>query len=100
MRPIGGLTPRQKELLDFIKRYTADNGLSPSYEEMMAGTGIVSKGVVHGFLSRMRQSGLVSFTDRPRSVVILHSTCPSCGRHLIEASNEKEKVSIRAASSD
>jgi repressor LexA len=38
-----GLTPRQKQVLDYVARYTAEKGFSPSYSEIMAACGWKSK---------------------------------------------------------
>lgn len=57
------MTPKQKQLLDFIKAYlAASDGVSPSYQEMCDGIGLKSKGgihrlvlglVVHGYITRI-----------------------------------------------
>jgi repressor LexA len=41
------LTRRQKELMDFLAKFVADNGYSPSYEEIAAGLGLASLATVH-----------------------------------------------------
>ena len=34
-----GLTPKQKQLFDFIRMYQKEKGQSPSYDEMLVGVG-------------------------------------------------------------
>ena len=41
------LTRRQKELMDFLAKFVADNGHSPSYEEIASGLGLASLATVH-----------------------------------------------------
>ncbi len=41
------LTRRQKEVLDFIARFTEENGYSPSYEEVAEGLKLASLATVH-----------------------------------------------------
>ena len=42
-----GLTPRQREVLDFINKFVQDNGHSPSFSEIASGLDIKSKSNVH-----------------------------------------------------
>lgn len=50
------MTPRQRQALDFITRYSADHGYSPSYREIADALGFAnvsgSYRVVHGLLQR------------------------------------------------
>lgn len=41
-----GLTPRQMEVLHFIKGFIAANGFSPTYEEIATGVGSKSRGTI------------------------------------------------------
>jgi repressor LexA len=41
------LTKRQKEVLEFIAKFLADNGYSPSYEEIASGLDLASLATVH-----------------------------------------------------
>jgi repressor LexA len=41
------LTPRQKELMDFLAAFIRDHGYSPSYEEIASGLGLASLATVH-----------------------------------------------------
>ena len=41
------LTRRQKEVMDFLSNFIANNGYSPSYEEIASGLGLASLATVH-----------------------------------------------------
>lgn len=54
------LTRRQSDLLAFIKRYSAEHGYAPSYDEMKVGIGIVSKSGIHRLVSGLRERGAIT----------------------------------------
>ena len=37
------LTPRQKDVLDFVVSYQSDKGFSPTYKEIAEGVGVLSR---------------------------------------------------------
>lgn len=51
------LTPRQKEVLDFLVEYTERHGFSPSFEEIAAGLKLASLATVHKHISALEQKG-------------------------------------------
>lgn len=51
------LTPRQKEVLDFLVEYTERNGYSPSFEEIAAGLKLASLATVHKHITALEQKG-------------------------------------------
>lgn len=51
------LTPRQKEVLDFLVTYTERNGYSPSFEEIAAGLQLASLATVHKHITALEQKG-------------------------------------------
>jgi repressor LexA len=51
------LTPRQKEVLDFLVEYTERNGYSPSFEEIAAGLDLASLATVHKHITALEQKG-------------------------------------------
>lgn len=53
------MTPRQKDLIDVIKRLTVD-GVPPTYGEMSQAMG-TGKGNIHRILHDLRDLGLVDF---------------------------------------
>lgn len=69
-RPLGGgLTKRQRELLDFIRGYVTTHGYSPSFDEMMKALGLASKSGVHRLVHGLRDRGYIEFRyNQARSV--------------------------------
>lgn len=53
------LTPRQKEVLDFLVDYIGRHGYSPSFEEIAAGLRLSSLATVHKHISALEQKGYV-----------------------------------------
>ena len=53
------MTPRQKQALDFIKKFWQDNGYAPSYEEMKEGLGMKSKSSVAAVIDRLEERGFI-----------------------------------------
>lgn len=80
-----GLTQQQAELLDFIRRYGAEKGASPSYDEMTVGAGIPSKGSIHRLLKALEERGAIttSMDGRYRSITVTdHIPCLSALRAM------------------
>lgn len=53
------MTPRQRQLYDFIDAYFVDFGYSPTVREMRDGIGCKSTSEVHRMLTALKQRGLV-----------------------------------------
>lgn len=53
------ITARQRQILEFIARFTASNGFAPSYEEIRAAHGLSSKGQVNALIERICFRGLL-----------------------------------------
>jgi repressor LexA len=51
------LTPRQKEVLDFILKFSERHGYSPSFEEIAGGVDLASLATVHKHVSALEQKG-------------------------------------------
>ena len=71
--PAAAMTPKQKELLDFIKLYgTEQGGISPSYDEMKDYLGIASKSGIHRMVCELEERGLIRrLENRARSIVVV-----------------------------
>ena len=66
------LTQRQKEMYDFIRAYYAQHGIAPSFMEMMAATGRVSKSGVHRVLTALEERGFIRrMRDRARAIELI-----------------------------
>lgn len=53
------LTPRQKELLDFLMEFISANGYSPSYEEIAGGLKLASLATVHKHISALEKKNYI-----------------------------------------
>jgi len=51
------LTPRQKEVLDFILKFSELHGYSPSFEEIAGGVDLASLATVHKHVTALEQKG-------------------------------------------
>jgi SOS-response transcriptional repressor LexA len=60
-----GLTPRQAELLAFIKDYITRNGFPPSYAEMAEAVDVKAVSYVHRMVHALRDRGYIHL--RPAS---------------------------------
>ncbi len=63
------ITRRQHELYDFISRFVAENGYSPSFEEIKIGMGLNSLATVHKHVTNLETKGLLTRDyNRSRSI--------------------------------
>jgi SOS-response transcriptional repressor LexA len=68
----GPLTRSQRKVLEFIRGYILEHGLSPSYIEIAAGIGVKGKGSVALHVARLRERGFITYQDnRARSIAIV-----------------------------
>jgi repressor LexA len=51
------LSPKQQKFLDFIHRFTAEQGHAPSYDEIMMGLGFKSLGTVNWYVKTLEAEG-------------------------------------------
>ncbi len=58
-----GLTNKQAETLDFIKKFIAKNGYSPSVREICSGLGLSSPATVFVHIKKLEEKGYVSQTN-------------------------------------
>ena len=67
-----GATRKQEDLLSFIKSYTADNGISPSFAEMQLAVGLKSKSGVHRLVDALEERGRIRrIPQRARAIEIV-----------------------------
>lgn len=57
------LTRRQHEILEFLREYTAENQISPTYEEIAQRLG-VNKVTIYGHVSEMERKGIIERAAR------------------------------------
>src|SRR2546427_10822048 len=66
------ITKRQRELYDFLSRFVAENGYSPSYEEIKVGMGLSSLATVHKHVTNLEKKQLLTRDyNRSRSIDLL-----------------------------
>jgi repressor LexA len=66
------ITKRQHELYDFLSRFVAENGYSPSYEEIKGGMGLNSLATVHKHVTNLEKKGLLTRDyNRSRSIDLI-----------------------------
>jgi len=67
------LTPRQSDLLKYIARYQGENdGVSPSFEQMMTELSLHSKSGVHRLISGLEERGYIRrLHNRARAIAII-----------------------------
>ena len=66
------ITKRQREIYDFIARFVAERGYSPSFEEIGEGTGLSSLATVHKHVTNLEKKGLLKRDyNRSRSIDVL-----------------------------
>lgn len=70
------MTPKQAELLQFIKDYMAENdGVAPSFMEMTAGVGLASKSGIHRMLTALEERRIIRrYRGRDRCIEIVAET--------------------------
>ena len=63
------ITRRQREVYDFISRFVAEKGYSPSFEEIAEGLGLSSLATVHKHVSNLEKKSLLTRDyNRSRSI--------------------------------
>jgi len=66
------ITRRQREVYDFISRFVAERGYSPSFEEIGNGLKLSSLATVHKHISNLEKKGLLTRDyNRSRSIDLL-----------------------------
>lgn len=67
-----GLTPRQRQVLDYIKEQVRRKGYPPSVREIGEAVGLSSSSTVHGHLARLEEKGLIRRDPtKPRAIEVL-----------------------------
>jgi repressor LexA len=66
------LTKRQKEIFDFIKRYSDSHGYPPTVRDIGKAIGLTSSSTVHAHLSNLEKVGLLRRDpSKPRAIEVL-----------------------------
>lgn len=67
------VTAKQRDLLDFIKSFTAENsGMAPSFREMREFMGGASISSIHGIVTALEERGHIErLPNKARSIVVI-----------------------------
>ncbi|HLT57359.1 MAG TPA: transcriptional repressor LexA [Limnochordales bacterium] len=66
------MTPRQRQILEFIKREVQQRGYPPSVREIGQAVGLSSSSTVHGHLGKLEEKGYIRRDPtKPRAIEIL-----------------------------
>jgi len=66
---------RQKQILDFVNKFTHEKGYPPSVREICKAVGFKSTSTVHGYLSKLEENGLIKKdATKPRALKIMDDT--------------------------
>lgn len=94
-----GLTKIQADLLAFIERFSADNGISPSFTEMQLALGLKSKSGVDRLLRALEERGRVRRVRyRARAIEVVRDTpLSSISTSALLAELERRGISMPVA---
>ena len=91
------LTKRQKEILDFLEVFLADNGYPPSFEEIAEHFGYTSLATVHEHLENLRLKGYIRKSyNASRSIELVGSGSTAGALELPLLGNVAAGVPIEA----
>ncbi len=85
------LTPRQKEVLDFLAAYIERHGFSPSFEEIAAGLNLSSLATVHKHISALEQKGYVRRRFNESRSIEVSRVYLEAERERLEARHEGQR---------
>jgi repressor LexA len=97
------LSERQQDSYRFIRDYIARHGRAPLLQEIAAGLGIASRGVVHRYVQALVEEGLIELQPgRHRGIRLLEREAQNClpllGRiaagHPIEAIAGQDEINL------
>ena len=100
------LTKRQKEILDFIEGFVAENGYPPSFEEIAGHFGFTSLATVHEHLENLRAKGYIRKShNASRSIQVVPTNVQAAAVELplmgsvaagvpIEAIEDQETIAV------
>ncbi len=83
------LTKRQNDILDFVKKYTAEHGYPPAIREICKGVGLSSPATVFVHLKNLEQLGYIKTTSNKfRTIEIL------CENEYLKTNEDVVKVPL------
>lgn len=96
------ITKKQQAVLDFVQDYTEENGVSPTYREIMAGLNLTSVSAVAEHIDNLVAKGVIRKNPgEARTLEVLdyrHEDTVNLFRmKMMDASDEEKEVLVRAA---
>lgn len=83
---MGDLTPRQRQILEFIKREVQQKGYPPSVREIGQAVGLSSSSTVHGHLGKLENKGYIRRDPtKPRALEVLDGSSGAARAELVYA---------------
>lgn len=78
-----GMTPRQEECLEAIRKFQACNGVMPSISDLRLELGAKSRSSVHRLLKQLEACGAIRRSiGLARAIRLVQLRCPHCGEAL------------------
>lgn len=72
------LTPKQKNVLEFLQRFIQENGYSPSYQEIANAFGLASRSTAQKYVERLKEAGYLEMESHSKRGVSIKQS----GIHL------------------
>ena len=70
------LTPKQKNVLEFLQRFISENGYAPSYQEIANEFGLSSRSTAQKYVERLRDAGYLEMeANSKRGLTLKQSGC-------------------------
>ena len=102
-----GLTPRQQQVLEFIRVSLRDNGYPPTVREICAALHLSSPSTVHAHLANLERLGLIKRDPtKPRALAVVQDLRPrrplplvgrvAAGRPILAEENIEELIDVPA----
>ncbi len=71
-----GLTARQQEVYDYLKKKIQENGYPPTVREICKGLGFKSTSTAHSYLSKLEEEGYIKRDGSKNRAIILTQEAP------------------------
>lgn len=88
------LTPRQKQVLDFLVSFTEQQGFSPSYEEIAQGLNLASLATVHKHISALSTKGYLKRNYNQSRSIEVSADYKAAERERVKNSSRTAVVSV------
>jgi len=104
---VEGLTPRQQQVLEFIRESVRADGYPPTVREICAALDLSSPSTVHAHLANLERLGLIKRDPaKPRALDVVQDLCPrrplplvgrvAAGQPILAEENIEELIDVPA----